>query len=401
MARKRKSDIILPAEKDREAVIGGRLLSLLDEQLADLAKVQVHGNRKLLANHVVVAHLIAFFNAAVASLRTVEDVFEHEQVRRQLRLPRIPKSTLADTQRAFDLTLLQPLVDDLAQRLDLPRHPQLDNLTRQIVAVDATVFRVASRIAWALPRNTTSGRGALQMCLHFDVLHGTPVGFTLIGGQQSERTQLPAAIASGRLYLLDRAYQSYDHLNQILAADSDFLVRLRCTANFTVIQERPLSADDRRAGVVRDAVVRPTDRHHRFAQPVRLVEIATPDGDECVRLLTNRQDLSAELIGLLYRHRWQIELFFRWLKCVTGLRHFMSESPTGMAVQLYVAMIGTLLVALESEARPSKYDFAQMQLAVSGAVSLASAKAVMARRRKIAARDAERARARARAKKQG
>jgi len=104
-------------------------------------------------------------------------------------------------------------------------------------------------------------------------------------------------------------------------------------------------------------------------------------------LLTNRLDLPADLIGLLYRHRWQIELFFRWLKCVTDMRHFLSESPNGMALQLYVAMIGTLLIALETGSKPSKYDFAQMSLVASGMVTLEQAKAVMAKRR------AERARA--------
>jgi len=363
------------------------LIRLLEDQLRFLHKQPVHGNRQLLADHIVVAHLIAFFNPAIASLRTVEDVFEHEDVRRRMRLPRVPKSTLSDAQRVFDLTLLQPLVDDLASRLDLPRDPQLDELTRRIIAVDATVFQVAARIAWALPRNTNSRRGAVQVCLHLDVIDGAPDGFTIIGGDASERRQLPAAIVPNRLYLLDRAYQSYRHLDKILEIDSDFVVRLRSTARFRIVEPRSLSADDRRAGVCSDAVVTPADGHHRFNHPVRLVEIAVPGPDEPVRLLTNRLDLPAEMIGLLYRHRWQIELFFRWLKCVTGLQHFLSESANGMALQLYIAMIGTLLIALETGSRPSKYDFAQMTLVANGMVSLEEAKVVMARRR------AERARA--------
>ena len=88
----------------------------------------------------------------------------------------------------FDLSLLQPLVDDVVRRLGhTPRDPRLDTLTRRIVAVDATVFQVASRIAWAWPHNTTSARGAVQMCLHLDVLSGAPLGFTLIGGQDGQQ----------------------------------------------------------------------------------------------------------------------------------------------------------------------------------------------------------------------
>ena len=382
------SDIVLPGTASKEAIVGRRLVGMLGDQLQALHARPVHGNRRLLTDHIVVAHLVAFFNPTVASLRTIEDVFEHDEVRRRMNLPRVPRSTLADAQRGFDLNLLQPLVDDLVRRIGrLPYDARLDAVSRKITAVDASVFEVASLIAWALPHNTTSARGAIQWCLHFDVLHGAPDGFTVIGGQESERTQLPQAILPHRLYLLDRAYQSYAHLGRIVEIGSDFVVRLRSTANFVELEQRTLSLDDRRAGVLRDQVVTPADRHHRFAVPVRLVEIAATEGDEPVRLLTNRLDLPADMIGLLYRHRWQIELFFRWIKCVTHLRHFFSESSTGMALQLYVAMIGTLLIALETGARPSKYDFAQMSLVAAGMVSLENAKAVMARRR------AERARA--------
>lgn len=387
-------DVVLPGTPKRSAVVGRRLIHMLDEQLACMHAQPVHGNRTLFADHILVAHLLVFFNPAIASLRTIEDVFEHDEVRRRMRLPRVPKSTLSDAQRVFDLTLLRPLVDDLVRRLGRqPHDSRLDVITRRIVAVDASVFEVAARIAWALPRNTTSSRGAVQWCLHFDVLHGAPDGFTLIDGQASERTQLPQCLVPNRLYLLDRAYQSYAHLDRIAEIGSDFVVRMRRTARFVSQEPCSLSVQDRRAGVLNDSVVAPADRHHRFAVPVRLVEIAPSEGGEPVRLLTNRLDMPAEWIGLLYRHRWQIELFFRWIKCVTHLKHFVSESPTGMALQLYVAMIGTLLIALETGTRPSKYDFAQMTLVVSGMVSLEDAKIVMARRRveraRAAARQAE------------
>jgi len=346
--RKRQAqpgDIVLAATKKREQVVGRRLIRLLDDQLRALHNGPAHGNRNSLADHVVVAHLIAFFNPALASLRRIEDVFEHEGVRRRMSLPRVPRSTLSDAQRVFDITLLRPLVDELVRRIGkLPHDARLDEITRLIVAVDASVFQVASRIVWATPHNTNSARGAMQWCLHFDVLHGAPDGFTVIGGGESERGELPQQIAAGRLYLLDRAYQSYEHLKKIIEIQSDFVVRLRSSVKFKVIEQRPLSVEDRRAGVLSDSLVQPTDPRLHFDEPVRLVEFASSDGGEPVRLLTNRQDLPSDLIGLLYRHRWQIELFFRWIKCCTNLKHFYAESANGMALQLYVAMIGTLLI---------------------------------------------------------
>jgi hypothetical protein len=373
---------------EREPIVGRRLLRAIEAQLQLLHQQASHGNRVLYYDHVVVAHLVSFFNPTINTLRQIEDVFAHPRARRLFKLPHVRRSTLSDAQRLFDPSLLQPLVDDLAKRVKpSPRASGLDELTHRVLAVDATFFEVAARIAWALPHNSKSARGAVQMCLHFDVFDGSPDGFTLVGGQIRESSEFRSRIQPQTMYLLDRLYQSYEHLAAILQADSDFVVRLRSTANFHVQRDRPLTARDRLAGVQHDWEVTPVDKHYRFPAPVRLVEIFVPGEADPVRLLTNRLDLSAEIIGTLYRHRWQIELFFRWLKCVVKQTHFRSESVEGMTIQLYVALIGTLLIGLEIEARPSKYDFTQMSLVCNGWITLQEARRVMATRR------AERARA--------
>ena len=118
-------------------------------------------------------------------------------------------------------------------------------------------------------------------------------------------------------------------------------------------------------------------------------------------LLTSCLDMPAELIVLIYKHRWQIELFFRWLKCRAHLEHFFSESPQGMTLQLYVTLIATLLIALETGARPRVYDFSLLSFALSGRASLEEVPAVAARRRAERERAARRRREKAAQKNQG
>ena len=261
----------------KQPIVGRRLIRVLEKQLQALRDVDSHGNRVLHYDHVVVAHLIAFFNPVVESLRVVENVFAQPRAQRLFKLPAVRRSTLSDAQRVFDPTLLQPIVADLAQRVErAPRaDARLDELTRQIVAVDATFFEVAGRILWALPHNPTSGRGSMQMCLHFDVFDGVPVGFTLLGGEQHEGPELGRNIRSNTLYLLDRGYQSYERLDAITRADSDFVVRLRSSANFNVREDRPITAEDRLAGVQHDWVVTPTDRRFRFRGTPKRARVRT------------------------------------------------------------------------------------------------------------------------------
>ena len=96
------------------------------------------------------------------------------------------------------------------------------------------------------------------------------------------------------------------------------------------------------------------------------------------------------MIALIYQHRWQVELFFRWLKSSAHFHHFFSESESGMTFQAYVMMIGLLLIALDTQARPSKYDYAIMSMVHSGLMDLDSALQIAARRRRERRRAAER-----------
>jgi Transposase DDE domain len=403
MARRRnigtKRSAPIPIPEDQ--VMGRRFIRLLDGQLQHLREHGSHGNRRLFYDQLVVAHLLAFFNPILAGLRKIEDVFDVPAVRRRLKMPRVPKSTLADAQRIFDPGLLLPLLESLKERANIQEHDaRLDGLTNKLLAVDGSFFAVASRIAWALYNHSAKNnvtQGNVRAHVHFDILRGIPDHATLTDGRAGETEQLRQALATDCFYVMDRGFQQYQLLADIIAKGSDFLVRLRKTARHQAIEARPLTAADRAGGVLSDTLVRVGWREARTAvkQPLRLVEIAQPDKpDRPLRLLTNRFDLSAETIGVIYRHRWQVELFFRWLKCMANFQHFYSESPQGMTLQIYIALIGTLLIALETGARPSSYDYALMSMAVAGLAPLDQILAQAAKRRAERRRAAERQRAR-------
>jgi hypothetical protein len=413
MARKvtSRERTVTPIPRRPDQLDGRRLFRLIEDQLRHLHNAPAHGNRTFFYDQLVVAHLLAFFNPVLHSLRRIEDAFDVPSVRRLFRMPPAAKSTIADAQRLFDPQLLQPIFEDLKQRVALqPHDARLDALTRQLLAVDGTFFAVASRITWAVYNRKSDGgvrpptgrrglttKGNVRAHVHFDILHGTPDGFTLTGGQDSEGQQLRDRLRPECCYVLDRGFQSYELFSDILQIHSDFVVRLRKSARCTELQPRPLSAADLAAGVQHDALVRLGWRADRTPElPVlRRVAVAQPDKDEPLVLLTSDLELPAELIAVIYQHRWQVELFFRWLKCMAHLEHFFSESPQGMTLQLYVTLIAVLLIALETGVRPSLYDYSLMSLVMSGLASLEEALAVAAKRRAERERAARRRRAKA------
>jgi len=387
-----------------EELGGWRFIRRLEPQLRQLAAASHrHGNQVVLMSHVLVAHLLAFFNPVVASLRRLDDFFDLPDVRKRLQTPRLPKSTLSDAQRLFDPRLLLLIIEDLKSKVQLsPNKPRLDQITQELLAVDGSFFAVAPRITWAVYNKPNAGDpaqcpGHVRIDVHFDVLHGVPVfAGAVTNGKTWESTQLQQAVQPNTLYLLDAGFHVYSLFLAIRAKGSDFLVRIRRPIPFEIVAEHPLSVADRTAGVIRHATVRLPSRRGRVlgGMLLSLAEIQSSDG-EVIQLLTSRCDLPAEVIGTAYRYRWQIELFFRWLKYSANFQHFLSESPTGMTFQLYAALIGVLLIALETERAPTVYDFALWQHYFNGWASWEQMRAQMEKR----AREREQARRRRAEKK--
>ena len=146
--------VVEPIPRRADQLVGRRLIAQIEEHLWHLRTRPAHGNRTFFYDQLVVAHLLAFFNPALHSLRRIEDVFGLPGVQRRLGMPAAPKSTVADAQRLFDPELLKPILEDLKGRLKIqPHDARLDDLTRQLTAVDGTFFAVAGRIAWPRPPN--------------------------------------------------------------------------------------------------------------------------------------------------------------------------------------------------------------------------------------------------------
>ena len=399
MSVRRRKNARPPAPTSEREVEGLRYLRLIESQLTRLRASPSHGHREVFLDHIVIAHLLCFFNPQVKGLRSVEDIFNLPGLQARYGVPRLPKSTVADAQAVFDPQLLRPILDSLIEKANIqPHDTRLDGVTRKLLAVDGSFFAVAPRIAWALFNKSCgqggSNTGHVRAHVQFDVRLGLPVETSLTDGQSAEWKQLQASLRADCFYLMDRGFGAYELLATILDIGSDFLVRLRKSAHCDVVDHRPLTAADQAAGISGDSNVRIGWRADQTpALPtLRRVEVHYTDREgttAALILLTNRLDLPAWMIALIYRHRWQIELFFRWLKCIANFSHFFSESQTGMTLQIYVTLIGLLLIAIETGAKPSKYDYALLSVAMMSREPMEDVLAVAAKRRDERARAAK------------
>ena len=339
--------------------------------------VDAAGNRTFFYDQYLALLLLYYFTPILTSLRGLQQATTLDKVQKALGLPKAAAlGTLSAAARTFEPALLQPLLAELADRavpvVDGREAEALAGLT----AVDGSLFRALPQMVWALWTDPT--HRAAKLHLHFDVMHGVPFQATVSPAACSEIEHLERRLEPGRFYVLDRGYASYALLGHIVAAQSSFLVRLKEDAAFTVQQERSLTPAATQAGVFRDLVAqRLGTSHHKdeVGRPVRLVWVRHPrprPGEDTVLLLcTDRLDLAAELVALGYRRRWWIELFFRWLKCLLGCRHLLSTDQDGVTIQIYAALIASLLVSLSTGRKPTKRTFEMLCFYFTGWASAA------------------------------
>lgn len=366
MGRKRAK----PKEKDLQGFKYFKILSGMLDSLhqAGCARDRAH-NRLLHMDQYITLLLMYMFNPICSSLRALQEASELKKVQRVLKVPRAALGSLSEAARVFDSELLAGIIGELVQQLQPVRHDaRLSDFQQIITLVDGSWLKALSKMTWALFRKDDTHR-AIKTHVQVELLKGVPVNATITDANSSEQAVLAQRLEAGRLYVLDRGYANYNLLQQIIDAASSFVCRLADNAVLEGVEERLLDQDALDSGVVRDARVRLGCKATRdkLAQPVRIVEVECtphrkpsgktarggPEQGDTILLVTDRLDLPADVVALLYRHRWQIEIFFRFFKHVLGCRHLLSTSKNGIELETYAAIIACLLIALWTGRKPT------------------------------------------------
>jgi hypothetical protein len=361
-------------------LMGMKLLDRLQPLLArlhgDACQRDKAGNRTLFFDQLGALLLLHFFNPMVDSLRAVQRASDLPKVRKKLGCSRYSLGSLSEAMRVFDPHLLKEIVDRLGH--DAPRvgfDPRLANVPRELKAVDGTLLCALPHLAAAAMLTKRNGKSGSFWRIHaqFDIGRNIPTKINVTGGknagEQSERAVLRQHLEPGRCYILDRGYAQWTLFNEIHAIDSNYVCRLR---NDTKVRERKtllLSHEAIAAGVINDAIVQlGTDGHKQTLadHPLRLITLRVEAHEKRSRrtgkteirdelfIVTDLLDVPAEMVALIYRYRWQIELFFRFFKQLLGCRHLLSQSENGIAIQTYCAIIACLLLSIYTGRKPTK-----------------------------------------------
>jgi hypothetical protein len=372
-----------------------RLLPFLD-QLHDVGCQRDRaGNRSLHYDQYCLLVLLFLFNPVLRSLRSLQQASTLENVQRKLGCARASLGSLSEAVEVFDPERLCGIIESLAAEVKPVRDVRRGHFAQTLTAVDGSVVKTLKTIAEAAFMNDKNGgsHSGWRLHTHFDIDRHVPTRIEVSAGSNSghndEKNRLRAALQPDHCYVMDRWYGQFTLWNDIVAARSSYVCRIRDNSQLdAVIEECPVSATAAAAGVLRDIVVDLGAASKREARPdhrVRVILVKTtphtkrggrkggtagPPSDGVLRIATNLLDVPAEVIADIYRHRWTIELFFRFFKHVLGCRHLLSTHPKGIEIQAYCAIIACLLISLWTGRKPTLRSYEMICLYFAGWASL-------------------------------
>ena len=258
---------------------------------------------------------------------------------------RIAKSTLADANERRDWRIYADFAQSLiarARRL-YAREPLEIELEAAAYALDSTVIELSLGLfPWA---HAQRRKAAVKMHTLLE-LHGDIPAFVRVSSVKISDAALLDAIPleAGAYYVLDRGYNDFGRLRRLTEAGAFFVVRIRKNI---VFRRRAGRAVDKTTGLRCDQTVLFSDRrtHAKYPLPLRRVAFVDAHGRR-FRFLTNDFRLPPLAVAQLYRRRWQVELFFKWIKQHLRLRRFFGRSPNAVKTQVWIAVSVYVLVAV-------------------------------------------------------
>jgi hypothetical protein len=260
---------------------------------------------------------------------------------------RITRTNLAYANKHRDWRLFQSVAQILMRRAArLYRPESLDPDGPHLVfALDSSIISLALNLfPWGYYARTK--QAALKLHVMLSLKGNLPAWAVVTGANVADLTMIDhIPVHPGAHYVMDRAYMDFVRLYRLHKGGAYFVVRCKEPVSFKVLERRSVN---KLVGLKCDQTVRLKSNWSAksFPEPMRKIRLFDAENKVMLVLLTNNFSLSAEMIAQLYKQRWRVELFFKWIKQHLRLRAFYGRSENAVRCQIWCALCAYLLVAI-------------------------------------------------------
>jgi len=259
---------------------------------------------------------------------------------------KVSRSTLADANEVRDWRIYADFAQHLvgiARKLYLKEQLVVD-IEQTVYALDATTIDLClSVFPWAHFRKA---KAAVKLHTLIDLRGNIPTFIHISDGKLHDVNVLDVLpIEPGSIYLMDRGYVDFERLYRITRSLAFFVTRAKSTFKFERIYSHPI---DKTTGLICDQTIKlavPATAK-KYPDKLRRVKYRDPETNKVLVFLTNNFDLPAKTIADLYKQRWQVELFFKWIKQNLRIKSFYGTSENAVKTQIWIAVSVYLMVAI-------------------------------------------------------
>jgi hypothetical protein len=276
----------------------------------------------------------------------------------------IAKSTLSNANESRDSKIFSEIAMILieeAKSLYLGESDLEVDLKNNVFAIDATVIDVClSAFSWAKFRTT---KGGVKVHVQLDLKTAIPEFIQITSASIHEVNILDnITFQPDSFYVLDRGYTAFDKLYNIHKAKAFFIIRAKDNLNFSRVAS---VKSKKKTGVLCDQTIRLNGFYTKQDFPIRMrrIKFYDAENDRVLIFLSNNFELKATEIAQLYKHRWKIELFFKWIKQHLKIKSFWGRSENAVKIQIWIAIAVYVLVAIAKKKyylKQSLYEILQV-----------------------------------------
>jgi hypothetical protein len=278
------------------------------------------------------------------------------------------RSTISDANKRRDYTVFEKIYEDLVKQY----LPDLSDSQKQIVidkkayAIDSTTISLFQPIFECVGRNPSNGKrkGGIKSHQKLDLQAGIPVKVYHSHAREHDSLfiQDQDVVHKNEIAVFDKAYNNYALFDKWNQQGIHFVTRLKNNARERFIEEKDL-LEDTPDEVLRDADIalpyKDGEGNEKEAK-LRLVSYYDPESKKAFYFLTNLFDEKAEIIALLYKKRWQVELLFKKIKQNFPLQYFYGENQNAIQIQIWCTLIALLLITFMKKRLTKQWGFSSL-----------------------------------------
>ena len=269
----------------------------------------------------------------------------------------VSKANLAKANENRDWHIYQDFAFHLigeARRICFQDQQNAFSFPNPIYAFDSTIIDLCLNVFWWATFRKT--KGAIKMHTQYDVRSSIPVLVEVTAASVHDVHGMDMiSYEQGSFYIFDRAYMDFKRLYVIHQSGSFFIVRSKNNLKSERVYSSPV---DKSSGILLDQMVLLKNFYPRKGYPEKIRKIRFHDREQnrTFIFLTNNTDLEAIEIANLYKQRWQIELFFKWIKQHLKIKSFWGTSMNAVKTQIYIAVIAYTAIAIIRQKLNSAYS---------------------------------------------